>query len=169
MLVFSGTLLSPTAGGKRLALAQPPLRKTNGKRSHTWHLITHVKGGYMKADKHSYQPHSNWIQILAFDTSCSGGRYTPPRRWHKSQKKKWSGILIQLLVNLSKINTLICLLESSTIHHTFRWQDSFPLSRRQGGLTLCLGEEIIPKLFFLSSKVMVRECYFIIQNIYGHI
>lgn len=56
MLVFSGTLLSPTAGKKRLELAQPRLRKTNGKRSHAWHLITHVKGGYMKADKHSYQP-----------------------------------------------------------------------------------------------------------------
>lgn len=127
--VFQWRFIKPNSWGKRLALAQPPQRKTSGKRSLIWHLITHALGRLHERRQTLLSTLHIGIQILAFDMRCSGGRYTAPGGRHGGQQKIWGGILrhnITFLGNLSKINTLIIsLLESCKIHYTFKWQNSF--------------------------------------------
>lgn len=149
--------------GKCLELAQPPLEKTIGERLHTWHLITQVKGGYMKADKHINQPtvfghkfwHSAWVvvvMVVVVTQPPDGGT-----KGHK--KKKWvvfsgkpSTIKTQLLNMLD-----CCIFSCHQIHSN----------------TLCVQNQkwFSFLLFFLRRlvrQVWTSIMYLIKQNFYVH-
>lgn len=70
-----------------MELAQPPLRKTNGKRSLIWQLITHVFWGVHESRQTQLSTVTIRIQILAFEMRCSGG-YTDGGMMAKRKKER---------------------------------------------------------------------------------